>query len=360
MGVQKWIALYDQLPNDGNAANNEQGVSLALDGNGNIYLTGKSAGMVTIKYDLFGHPIWSRTVSGTTGRKVLIDAGNNAIVSSFSSKIVKYDPDGAQIWETNASLRSTAFWDMALDGTGNIYVTGEYDGSSSNHSDYATAKYNSFGTEQWIKTYNGSSSYIDFARSIALDGSGNIYVTGYTSVNNGSRNGGVNYGTIKYNNDGVQQWLALYDSQDRNGSTGFGVVTDASGNIYVTGESATKASSIDYATIKYSQSSSPGRSAITNPVAENKSTVPGSFDLKSYPNPFSQNTIIEYQLSKIANVRLSVIDLSGHEITTLINETKPAGVYKIKFGANNLPAGTYICLIQAAEYVETKKLIILR
>ena len=82
--------------------------------------------------------------------------------------------------------------------------------------------------------------------------------------------------------------------------------------------------------------------------------------MKSSPNPFSQNTIIEYQLSKEANVRLSIIDLSGQEITTLINENKPAGIYKIKFGANKLPAGTYICRIQAGEYIETKKLIILR
>src|SRR5678815_3834566 len=102
---------------------------------------------------------------------------------------------------------------MVLDGTGNVYVTGTYDGG--NHSDYVTAKYSfNDGTEEWIKTYNGPRDDIDLARSIALDGSGNVYITGYTSVNDGSRNGGVNYGTVKYNNDGVQQWVDVYSGLD--------------------------------------------------------------------------------------------------------------------------------------------------
>jgi len=314
--------------------------------------------MVTIKYNPPSNvPLWSKTVAGTTGRKVLIDGGNNVVASSFGSKIVKYDTDGNQMWEANASLPSIAFWDMVLDQTGNVYVTGEYDGISSNHSDYATAKYNSAGTEQWIKTYNGSSSYIDFARSIALDGSGNIYVTGYTSVNNGSRNGGVNYGTIKYNNDGVQQWLALYDSPDKNGSTGFGVVTDAAGNVYVTGESATKATSSDYATIKYSQATA-SKATFTNVMQENSSI--SKFELRNYPNPFTKNTTIEYQLAHEGEVKLSVFDLSGHEIAILVNEYKPAGIHKVNFGGNKLSSGTYFYRLQSGEFIETRKLVVLK
>src|SRR5688572_8824037 len=284
-GTEDWVRLYDQLPNDGNGANKEEAISLALDGDGNVYVTGSSAGMVTIKYDGDGQSQWARTIPNANGRKVLIDASNNVLVSGFGGKIGKYDPEGNLIWQANASLSATSFWDMKLDDGGNVYVTGTYDGISNNHSDYVTAKYSFDGAEQWIKTYNGSSSYIEIARSIALDGSGNVYVTGYTSVNNGTRNGGINYGTIKYNNNGVQEWLALYDSPDKNGSHAFGIVTDADGNVYVTGQSATKATSFDYATIKYSQGSS-SKSVTTTPLPETADI----FHLRNYPNPFSNNT----------------------------------------------------------------------
>jgi hypothetical protein len=59
-------------------------------------------------------------------------------------------------------------------------------------------------------------------------------------------------------------------------------------------------------------------------------------------------------------VKLTVFDLSGHEIEILMNGYKPAGIHKINFKANKLPAGTYFYRIQAGEYIETKKLIILR
>src|SRR5678816_1967364 len=96
--------------------------------------------------------------------------------------------------------------------------------------------------------------------------------------NNGSRNGGVNYGTVKYNNDGAQQWIQLYDSPDKSGSDAFDVVTDAANNVYVTGQSATKSTSFDYATIKYAQGSSLNSMAT---VLANK--PPANFGLHNYP-----------------------------------------------------------------------------
>jgi len=342
---------------DGAAGNQEQGVSLDLDGNGNIYITGKSEGMVTIKYTPSGLFMWSRTISNATGRRVLVDAGNNVIASGWGGKISKYDTDGNPIWQMTASLPSTSFWDMVLDGTGNAYVTGTYDGVSANHSDYLTAKYSSTdGTEEWIKTYNGPRGDIDIARSIALDGSGNVYITGYTSVNDGSRNGGVNYGTIKYNNNGDQQWVDVYDGLDKDGGQAFGVATDAAGNVYVTGESFNK-TNIDYGTVKYSQGAVPSKSIITVPLAENK--IP-SFSLQNYPNPFSQTTIIEYQIPQEVKVKLTVYDLLGKEIATLVNETKSAGVHRVNFSANKLSAGTYICQLQVGDFIQTRKLTLLK
>ncbi len=75
------------------------------------------------------------------------------------------------------------------------------------NTDYATIKYNSSGVQQWIARYNGPGNYSDYASSIAVDGSGNVYVTGRVLVAATD----IDYATIKYNSSGVQQWVTRYN-----------------------------------------------------------------------------------------------------------------------------------------------------
>jgi hypothetical protein len=85
-------------------------------------------------------------------------------------------------------------------------VTGQSIGSGTGN-DYVTIKYNSAGAELWTATYNGPGNSDDWAYSIAVDGSGNVYVTG------GSRGSGTldDFATIKYNANGVEQWVQTYN-----------------------------------------------------------------------------------------------------------------------------------------------------
>ncbi len=154
-----------------------------------------------------------------------------------------------QVWVSNyngAGDYSDKAQDMVIDGSGNIYYGG-YTTSNGNH-DYLTVKLNSSGDTVWARTYNGSDNTEDEVNAIAVDASGNVYVTGYAAGANGD-----DYVTIKYNASGVQQWLAVYNSAFNQDDIGNDIAVDGNGNVYVTGASAQDADGLnfDYATVKY-------------------------------------------------------------------------------------------------------------
>ncbi len=88
---------------------------------------------------------------------------------------------------------------------------------------------------------------------------------------------------------------------------------------------------------------------------------------QNFPNPFNPTTKIKYSIpvevycnAPLRNVLLKVYDVLGREVSTLVNEEKPAGTYEIDFNGNNLPSGIYFYQLNAGEFVETKKMILLK
>ena len=89
--------------------------------------------------------------------------------------------------------------------------------------------------------------------------------------------------------------------------------------------------------------------------------VPEEYTLfQNYPNPFNPSTIINYALPEKGNVELIVYDVLGNEIVTLVNEEKSAGTYDVEFNATGLPSGIYFYKLQAGNFVETKKMILIK
>jgi len=102
-------------------------------------------------------------------------------------------------------------------------------------------------------------------------------------------------------------------------------------------------------------------------VEESKSEVPSSFGLnQNYPNPFNPETKVSYQLPVSGKVSLKVFDLLGREVATLVDEVKEAGTYQVVFNTqqttNNqhLTSGVYFYHLRAGNFVQTKKMILLR
>ena len=93
--------------------------------------------------------------------------------------------------------------------------------------------------------------------------------------------------------------------------------------------------------------------------------APSVFSLsQNYPNPFNPSTSIQYAISSRQFVSLKVYDVLGEEIATLVNEEKPAGNYEIDFqstvGSLQLASGIYYYQLRSGDYVETKKMMMIK
>ncbi|MCU0414870.1 MAG: serine hydrolase [Ignavibacteriaceae bacterium] len=92
---------------------------------------------------------------------------------------------------------------------------------------------------------------------------------------------------------------------------------------------------------------------ISNPISE--------FYLEqNYPNPFNPSTKIKYSIPQLSNVVIKVFDILGNEIETLVNEEKPAGTYEVTWNAKQLPSGVYFYQLRAGEFIQTRKMILIK
>ncbi|MFA7228908.1 MAG: T9SS type A sorting domain-containing protein, partial [Melioribacteraceae bacterium] len=78
------------------------------------------------------------------------------------------------------------------------------------------------------------------------------------------------------------------------------------------------------------------------------------------PNPFNPSTLIKYQVPQNTHVNISVYDILGNKISTLVNQEKAAGSYELSFNADNMPSGVYFYTIQTGSFTQTKKMILMK
>jgi hypothetical protein len=81
---------------------------------------------------------------------------------------------------------------------------------------------------------------------------------------------------------------------------------------------------------------------------------------KNYPNPFNPTTTIEFDIPERTNVKLIIYDILSREVETLIDKELEPGKYKINFTAINLPSGVYFYRLQAGNFIEQKKMILIK
>jgi uncharacterized delta-60 repeat protein len=376
-GVQQWVTRYNSPGNGVDIAR-----ALAVDNAGNSYVTGESGPIgnydfATLKINTNGAIEWAAKYNGDANMNdfplaLCIDNMGNVYVTgqclptetNYDYITLKYNNSGTLLWlarydgPVNGNDAARA---ITVDNAGNVYVTGPSSGNGTGK-DYLTIKYNSSGDSVWVKRYNGPINADDYANTIALDNYGNVYVSGGC---NAIQSQSHDYCTIKYSNDGVELWAAIYDDPVHRGDVVYAMAVDTSGKVYVTGQGTQNLQqSSDYLTIQYSQPIG------IKPISNN---VPDKFDLyQNYPNPFNPVTKIKFSISPLPGgvsrwtsgrgelVRLIIYDILGREIATLVNEQLKPGIYEVEFDGTNYPSGIYYYRITASDFSSTKKLVLLK
>jgi uncharacterized delta-60 repeat protein len=355
-GTEQWVAKYDgprsEYQFDGATA-------IAVDGVGNVYVTGRSEpnSYATVKYNANGLQQWIARYDAGAGYPapvgLLLDGKGNLYLAGaehreeqrrFDYAVIKYNTNGVQQWVAHpVGLKNTHNLPaaMALDISGNVYVTGRaYDANTTY--DYATVKYNPHGVEQWAVRYNGPGNYFDFPHAIAVDGLGNAYVAG-SSYGIGTNE---DYAIVKYNIDGVEEWVVRYNGSQNASDWATGIAVDNGGAVYVTGRIGGYDSGY-ITTIKY--------------IQDENGSAPHTFNLsQSFPNPFTKLANIRFRLPSASFVTLKLYNLFGQEVETLIAATLSTGDYRVQWNPVNVPSGVYVYRLQAGGSSETKKLVLIR
>jgi uncharacterized delta-60 repeat protein len=251
-GTQNWVGIYN-----GQGNNDDIPVHLALAADGKVAVTGftdKDATLIIsndaflLTYSTTGASLITQTFNGTSnkddeGHDVCFNSSGNAVVVGFTSDagfqrnalLLNYSgnsaPTSQQIWsgwgDNGQNIR-----DIEIDNSGNVYYCG-YNVNKDTNRDFFIGKVNSSGVAQWSADTTGTLFGSDEeANALAIDGSGNIIVSGYL------KNAGTSSDVYveKYNASGVLVWNFGYDSPIHESDRSYDMTLDNSGNIYLCGK----------------------------------------------------------------------------------------------------------------------------
>lgn len=256
-GILKWIRQW------GETAEYELATSVAVDSKDNVIITGSmtaddglKCNIFLAKYTTAGEKTWIKqwgTDVNNRGKNIVIDDNDNIFVLGTWELeadvfLAKYSTDGTEIWKKqwgtdgNIVLKS-----MALDNDGNIFITG--DRAPNIGGSMSLEKRDMNGELLWRRGLPGTSMYEkSMGNAVAVDKSGNVFVTGFTSADLGVNINAGQYDAflMKFKNDGEAVWGKLWGTFWI--EHGKGVTVDSNGNIVVTGTTdgnLTDASTVD-------------------------------------------------------------------------------------------------------------------
>lgn len=397
-GDSLWVQIYDPHPQ---IPGNDIASAIVADNSGNVYVTGSSDSLslsdyATIKYNSAGNPEWIRKYNGTANDSdvatcMVINSEGNICVSGYSKNLgtandfvtVCYDPSGTELWVSNydgGSSPNNRAYVALLDSSGGVYVSGVSEQSRATVS-YTTIKLSSSGGLLWEISYNLTGSFIKIP-SATIDRMTNIYVAGssdndyitikYSQAPNAPSNltlTPLGNGKIRLNwtdNSPNETGFSIQSKNDID--TNWMIKGSVAANITQWQDSGLISGTAYYYrvyAINAAGNSPPSdtvNTIITNII--NSSNIPEYFKLyQNYPNPFNPVTKISFDIpfsNNTVETKLTVYDISGRMIATLVNQEMSSGSYETEWDAVNYASGVYYYTIEAGNYKETRKMLLLK
>lgn len=273
---QEWVRRF---PGAGSEDGLTAADAMAVDGRGNVFVTGHAAtstgypdyDIVTIKYSGSGVPLWTNYYDGPAHGSdqpaaIALDRKGNVFVTgasegdsgSFDYVTIAYSNNGAPLW-TNRYNGPANFDDaaqaIAVDRKGAVYVTG-YSADAS--FEYVTIKYSNAGAPLWTNFFPAAQNYLTQQKTVlALGKKGAVFVSS-VSLDDTS---GPDYATFAYSSDGVPLWTNYYNGPGNDADKPWAIAVDNRDNVFVTGSSYGTNFNLDFATVAYSAT---GKSLWTN------------------------------------------------------------------------------------------------
>ncbi len=242
--------------------------SIAVDLQGNVYVGASDVDYIVIKYNPEGNQQWVKRYRGSGSgiheiKDLLIDKNENVYALAMGSVsnvgterdigTVKYNSSVDTIWTINYSnLFDIMEWPSSMDSYDftRLHIAGMTESYPFSPMDFLTLSYNIDGNLRWAQTWNGPGNKWDAAADIASDKNGNVYVTGFATMDSTFDEDIV---TIKYDSEGNEKWVRFYDGDPSlpSNDQGYFIKTDLFGNVIVAGGEKGKGTAVNFCTIKY-------------------------------------------------------------------------------------------------------------
>jgi len=319
-----------------------------------------------IKIDSIGSIQWTKTYGGSGGEsgysvRQTLDGGYIAVgaTGSFGSGYssiyaVRINGSGDSLWANayGGNMADLAYSVEIANDQGYLLI-GATSSFGAGFTDACLIKTDPGGTVQWQKTYGGTGDDKAFGLCKSLDGG---YLLIGTTDSYGA--GKLDIYLVKTTPAGDTVWTETYGGL--NSDYGRMVFQDQTNDIIVVGESYSfSAGGTDIYMAKIGSASTPV-------LEEDSDNLPNGYSLaQNYPNPFNSSTAIEYALPQHSSVRLTVFNILGQLIKEYRFENQRAGVHIFKWDGRdesgfNVPSGIYFYRIEAGNFIESKKMCLIK